>query len=216
MQCRVLTACPRTLNSRDARLEMLQCPQAIWVMSLWSHHPAGTELSAARLHGSPQLGPRKRCSHCTTTRIISHSSPQPQVTSSTSLGNSWCLKKALVVFQWQEIEAFCRPSAAACVLSWCPSAPIHAGSTKPAEPRMGTVLLLDGSSSISPQQEGESCAPGVPVNMDGGSGTLHHQPWHGTDLDPAHTALPWDGRAPGVGICRLIFPHEEMGQGGGE
>lgn len=53
---------------------------------------------------------------------------------------------------------------------------------------MGTVLLQDGSSSISPQQEGESCAPVVPVNMDGGSGTLHHQPWHGTDLDSAHTA----------------------------
>lgn len=178
--CRVLTAFPRTLGSRDGHTgdtamspghmgDVLMQPPPSWHWALrcqaaWIT-PAGTS---------------KRCSQCNTARITSHSSAQPSATSSTSLGDSCCLRRAVVVFQWQEIEAFCGPSAAAVVLSWYPPAP-DPSSTKPAEPRMGPVLLQDGSSSISIQEEGETCAPGVPVSMAGGSGTLQHQPWHGTD-----------------------------------
>lgn len=115
--CRALTAFPRTLGSRGSQAgdtamspghmgDVLVQPPSSWHWALYCQAvwitPAGTP---------------KRCSHCNTTRIISSSSPQPLVTSSTSLGDSWCLRRALVVFQWQETEAFCRPSAAACVLS---------------------------------------------------------------------------------------------------
>lgn len=199
------TAFPRTLGSRDSQAgdtamspghmgDVLMQPPSSWHWALHCHAvwitPAGT---------------LKRCSHCNTTRIISHSSPQPLATSSISLGDSWCLRRALVLFYWQEIVAFCRPSAAACVLSQCPPAPLHAGSTKSTEPKMGTVLLWDSSSSISPQQEGESCAPGVPVSMGGGSGTLHHQPWYGMNTLIQHPQLPLGIVEPLSG-CLQPFP----------